>query len=62
MHTDSSARRTYLASASASEWTTTVLMAISRHARWMRNAISPRLAISTLSNSCPADLFATGGK
>jgi hypothetical protein len=62
MHTDSSASRTYLASASASEWTTTVLMANSRHARWMRSAISPRLAISTLSNSCPADLVATGGE
>src|SRR6185503_1573827 len=51
MHTDSSASRTYLASRSASEWTTTVLMPSSRHARWMRSAISPRLAIRTLSNS-----------
>src|SRR5512136_2129060 len=49
MHTDSSDNRTYLASRSASEWTTTVLMPSSRHARWMRSAISPRLAIRTLS-------------
>src|SRR5947209_19504403 len=45
MHTDSSASITYLASASASECTATVLMPISRHARMMRSAISPRLAI-----------------
>src|SRR5215470_17430270 len=53
MHTDSSARRTYFASASASECTTTVLMPSSRQARSTRSAISPRLAISTLSKSCP---------
>src|SRR5664279_527547 len=58
MQTDSSARRTYLASRSASEWTTTVLIPISRHARWMRNAISPRLAIRILSNSLSAALAA----
>src|SRR4030095_2693556 len=46
MHTDSSASFTYLASVSASECTTTVRMPNSRHARWMRSAISPRLAIS----------------
>ena len=51
MHTDSSASRTYFASRSASEWTTTVLMPSSRQARWMRSAISPRLAIRILSNS-----------
>ena len=51
MQTDSSARRTYLASRSASECTTTVLMPSSRQARWMRSAISPRLAIRILSNS-----------
>src|SRR5947209_20567022 len=50
MHTDSSASITYFASASASEWTATVLMPISRHARWMRRAISPRLAIRIFSN------------
>src|SRR2546423_4171708 len=50
MHTDSSASITYLASASASECTATVLMPISRHARWMRRAISPRLAIRIFSN------------
>ena len=51
MQTDSSASATYFASRSASECTTTVLMPISRHARWMRSAISPRLAIRILSNS-----------
>src|SRR4051812_22719765 len=50
MQTLSSARRTCIALASAVEWTATVLMPISRHARWMRSAISPRLAISTFSN------------
>src|SRR5713226_4459306 len=50
MHTDSSASITYLASVSASEWIATVLMPISRQARWMRSAISPRLAISIFSN------------
>src|SRR5512132_828719 len=50
MQTDSSASITYLASASASECTATVLMPISRQARWMRSAISPRLAISIFSN------------
>src|SRR5512143_13375 len=51
MQTDSSARRTYLASRSASEWTTTVLIASSRQARWTRSAISPRFAIRILSKS-----------
>ena len=50
MHTLSSARRTCMASASAVEWTATVWMPISRQARWMRSAISPRLAIRTFSN------------
>jgi hypothetical protein len=50
MHTDSSASFTYFASVSASECTTTVRMPISRHARWMRSAISPRLAIRIFSN------------
>jgi len=50
MQTDSSASFTYFASRSASECTTTVLMPISRHARWMRRAISPRLAMSIFSN------------
>src|SRR6185503_15005474 len=48
MHTVSSARRTCIASASAVEWTATVRMPISWQARWIRNAISPRLAISSL--------------
>src|SRR6476619_4408497 len=55
MHTDSSASITYLASASASEWMATVLMPISRHARWMRRALSPRLAISIFSNTTLLD-------
>src|SRR3546814_8478886 len=38
-----------MASASAVEWTATVLMPISWQARWMRSAISPRFAISSFS-------------
>src|SRR4029077_463372 len=45
-----SASRTCMASLSAVEWTATVLMPISRQARWTRSAISPRVAIRTLSN------------
>ena len=45
MQTVSSARRTCIASASAVECTATVLMPISWQARWIRSAISPRLAI-----------------
>src|SRR5437762_3129281 len=55
MHTDSSASLTYFASVSASECTTTVRMPSSRHARWMRSAISPRLAIRIFSNMPSAD-------
>src|SRR5215510_9176147 len=50
MHTLSSARRTYMASASAVECTATVAIPISLQARRTRSAISPRLAINTLSN------------
>src|SRR5574343_1219792 len=50
IQTDSSANLTYLASRSASEWTTTVLMPSSRQARWTRRAISPRFAMRTFSN------------
>src|SRR5258708_25107674 len=50
MQTVSSARRTFIARASAVECTATVLIPISWQARWMRSAISPRLAISTFSN------------
>src|SRR5437899_652420 len=50
MHTASSASLTYLASRSASEYTTTDLTPISRQARWMRRAISPRLAIRIFLN------------
>src|SRR5688572_21546340 len=46
MHTASSASRTCMASVSAVECTATVLIPISWHARWMRSAISPRLAIN----------------
>src|SRR3972149_37075 len=51
MQTDSSASLTYLASVSATEYTTTVRMPSSRQARWMRSAISPRLAIRIFSNT-----------
>src|SRR3954464_10895750 len=47
MHTVSSASRTCIASASAVEWTATVLMPISWQARCILSAISPRLAISS---------------
>src|ERR1039458_3082702 len=50
MHTDSSASLTYFASLSASECTMTVLIPSSRQARWMRRAISPRLAMRTFLN------------
>src|SRR5215472_2374709 len=50
MQTVSSASRTCIAAASAVEWTATVLIPISRQARWIRSAISPRLAIRTFSN------------
>src|SRR5271154_3738471 len=50
MQTLSSASRTCMASASAVEWTATVWMPSSLHARSMRSAISPRLAIRILSN------------
>ena len=50
MQTDSSARRTYLASVSAVECTATVLMPSSLQARRMRRAISPRFAIRIFSN------------
>src|SRR5713101_7250068 len=50
MQTVSSASRTCIAAASAVECTATVLIPISWQARWMRSAISPRLAISTFSN------------
>ncbi len=50
MQTLSSASRTCIASASASECTATVAMPISLHARMTRSAISPRLAIRIFSN------------
>src|SRR6188768_2091001 len=46
MHMAWSASRTCIASVSAVECTATVSMPISCAARWMRSAISPRLAIS----------------
>src|SRR5579859_4173524 len=51
MQIDSSASITPSESRSASEWAMTVSMPISLHARMMRTAISPRLAINTFSNS-----------
>src|ERR1700760_3241615 len=48
MHTAWSARRTCIASVSAVECTATVWMPISWQARWMRSAISPRVAVRTL--------------
>src|ERR1700761_3769272 len=50
MQTLSSARRTCMALASASECTATVEMPISLQARCTRSAISPRLAMRILSN------------
>src|SRR5215470_19134610 len=50
MHTLSSANRTCIASASAVECTATVGMPSSLQARSTRSAISPRLAIRSLSN------------
>src|SRR5580658_331530 len=50
MQTVSSASSTCLVLKSAVECTATVLMPSSRHARSMRSAISPRLAMTTFSN------------
>src|SRR6266480_1704470 len=50
MQTDSSASFRYGASLSAVEYTTTDSMPISRQARMMRRAISPRFAIRILLN------------
>src|SRR5580704_8477291 len=50
MQTLSSAKRTCMASSSAVEWTATVAMPSSLHARRTRSAISPRLAINIFSN------------
>src|SRR5438270_7531773 len=50
MHTSSSAYFTCKASRSASECTATVFRPISLHARMIRRAISPRLAMRTLEN------------
>ena len=50
MHTLSSAKRTWSARLSTSECTATVAMPISRQARRMRSAISPRLAMRIFLN------------
>src|SRR5688572_30414021 len=50
MQTLSSAKRTWRAFLSADEWTETVRMPSSRHARMIRSAISPRLAMRPLLN------------
>ena len=49
IHTDSSAKRTYFVSRSASEYSATVRIPSSRHVLRIRSAISPRLAITNLS-------------
>src|SRR3954466_9524114 len=54
MQTSSSAKRTCRDSRSASEYTATVWMPSSRHARMTRSAISPRLAIRTFLNISPS--------
>ena len=51
MHTASSAKRTWRASASAVECTATVRMPSSRQARMIRSAISPRLAMRIFLNT-----------
>src|SRR5713101_5804804 len=53
MQTDSSASRTGREAASAVEWAMTVRIPISRQARMMRSAISPRLAMRILWNISP---------
>ena len=50
IHTASSAKRTCKLSRSAVEKTATVLMPISLQVRMMRNAISPRFAMSIFLN------------
>src|SRR5882672_8992142 len=50
MHTDSSAIFTCMLVLSGSEWTATVLMPISLHARITRTAISPRFAMRIFLN------------
>src|SRR5688572_8004941 len=54
MHTDSSAMATCLRLRSTVECTATVRMPSAWHARRMRSAISPRLAMTTLSSMCAA--------
>src|SRR5262245_18213760 len=51
MQTSSSANLTCSASASAVEWTATVLIPSSLHARMTRRAISPRFAIRIFRNT-----------
>ena len=64
MHTLSSASRTCIACESAVEWTATVGIPSSRQARWMRKAISPRLAMrilpNTYSSTSNASPYSTG--
>src|SRR3569623_2253428 len=57
MQIASSARRTCIASVSAVEWTATVRMPMSWQARWMRSAISPRLAMRIFWNKVIRGLF-----
>src|SRR3954453_10259302 len=53
----SSASRTCIAAASAVECTATVAMPMSWQARWMRSAISPRLAMRIFWNKTTRGLF-----
>src|SRR5690242_11306265 len=57
MHTSSSANRTCSEFSSASEYTATVLMPSSRHAKITRRATSPRLAMRIFLNIRRSALF-----
>src|SRR5438046_4162371 len=61
MQTSSSANRTWREFSSASENTATVLMPSSRHAKMIRSATSPRLAIRIFLNMRRADRGRPGG-
>ena len=62
MHTASSAKRTWRLSASAVEYTATVLMPISLQVRITRRAISPRLAIRIFLNMVRIDAGLPSGR
>src|SRR5688572_30571773 len=62
MQTVSSASNTCLSVRSAVECTATVLMPSSRHARRIRSAISPRLAMTTFSSIVVASVAAASAR